>query len=147
MMSGLRIRIGAVCCEKGSILLVEHEKDGMRYWLLPGGGLKADETMETALVREVAEETSVTVQANRLLCICESISPDRKRHIVHFLYKAHRVCGSPGASRDPRVRGSSFIPLDQLDNLVLYPPIEAWLVNQLTTKSPEIPEYLGAMWI
>lgn len=146
-MSALRIRIGAVCSENKSILLVEHEKDGRRYWLLPGGGLKADETMETALVREVAEETAISVKANRLLCICESISPDKKRHIVHFIYEAQRVGGSPGESQDPRVRGSAFISLDDLENIVLHPPIQAWLADQLTEGFPDIPEYLGAMWV
>ena len=97
-MSALRVRVGAICRDKNSILLVEHEKKGKQYWLLPGGGLQPGETMDEALEREVAEETTVGIITGKCVCICESISPDRKRHIVHFLYETTRTSGAPGLS-------------------------------------------------
>jgi 8-oxo-dGTP diphosphatase len=145
-MTSIRIRVGAVCLENNSVLLVEHEKNHDRYWLFPGGGMHASETAEEALVREVLEETSVGVEVGRPLCICESISPDRERHIVHLLYEAKRISGSPGKSQDPRVRRSAFVLLDGLDKLTLYPPIQDWLTKQLADGFADTPEYLGAMW-
>lgn len=145
-MTSLRIRIGAVCREDDEILLVEHEKDGKRYWLLPGGGMRVGETAEEALVREVFEETSLTVEVGRQLYVCESISPDRTRHIVHLVFEASRVGGSPGASADPRVRASAFVPIESLPNIILYPPVSPWLMKGFKHGFTEHLEYLGEMW-
>lgn len=51
----------------GRILLVA--EDGR--WLLPGGVVEAGESLETALVREVAEETGMTVTVGSLLSVTE----------------------------------------------------------------------------
>jgi 8-oxo-dGTP diphosphatase len=146
-VTSVRIRVGAICREGDSVLLVEHEKDHERYWLFPGGGIEVDETAEDALVRELLEETSVKVSVGRPVCICESISPNRERHIVHFLYETKRVSGSPGKSRDPRVRRSEFVPAISLKELTLYPPIQDWLMRNLSGGFAGTPEYLGAMWV
>jgi ADP-ribose pyrophosphatase YjhB (NUDIX family) len=145
-MNAPRIRVGAICRDNNSLLLVEHEKEGKRYWLLPGGGLQAGETMEEALRREVAEETSIGVRVGILVCVCESISPDANRHIVHFLYETTRANGTPGPSEDPRVRSSAFIPIKNLSAIILYPPIQHWLQRRLAEGFIGTPEYLASMW-
>ena len=146
-MTSVRIRVGAICRDGDSILLVEHEKNHERYWLFPGGGIKVDETAEDALAREVLEETSVKVSVGRPVCICESISPNHDRHIVHFLYETRRISGSPGKSCDPRVRRSEFVPVSLMNGLTLYPPIQDWLAKRLSDGFADMPEYLGAMWV
>ncbi len=146
-MTSVRIRVGAICREGDSILLVEHEKNHERYWLFPGGGIEVNETAEEALMREVLEETSVKLNVGRPVCICESISPNHERHIVHFLYEARRVSGSPGKSHDPRVRRSGFVPTSSLKQLTLYPPIQDWLTKRLPDGFADRPDYLGAIWV
>jgi 8-oxo-dGTP pyrophosphatase MutT (NUDIX family) len=42
----------------GRLLLVKHTYD--RYWYLPGGGRRRDETAEEAIAREVEEEIGIT---------------------------------------------------------------------------------------
>ncbi len=43
------------------VLLIERKKDPYQgYWALPGGFVEIDESLETAAVREVEEETGVT---------------------------------------------------------------------------------------
>ena len=51
----------------GRILMIKHEHDGRVYWTLPGGGVEEGETFETAVVREVHEETGLVVTVRRLL--------------------------------------------------------------------------------
>ena len=61
--------VGAlVVNEEGKLLLVRRAKDpGKGQWGLPGGFVDAGETGEEAVVREVAEETSLKVQWTQYL--------------------------------------------------------------------------------
>jgi 8-oxo-dGTP pyrophosphatase MutT (NUDIX family) len=57
----------ALCVSQGQLLLVEHfDPYAQRlYWVLPGGGREAGGTFAEAAVREVYEETGVTVRIVR----------------------------------------------------------------------------------
>ncbi len=54
---GKRDRATAVVRRDGLLLLVQDR--GFRQFSLPGGGLKAGETAEEAVIRELAEETGL----------------------------------------------------------------------------------------
>jgi len=61
-------RVRVVCLRQNALLLVQHRwHDGSYFWLLPGGGIKADETIEEAAVREVWEEAGVRIRVLREL--------------------------------------------------------------------------------
>lgn len=51
------------------VLLIRHEEhaSGKGYWLLPGGGMEADETPEVCVQREMQEETGLGVRVERLV--------------------------------------------------------------------------------
>ena len=39
------IRLAAIITRDGTILLLQHQKKGTRYWVLPGGRLQTGETL------------------------------------------------------------------------------------------------------
>lgn len=57
-----RVTIKGAYVQDGKVLLVrEPARDGVHKWDLPGGGLDFGEDVETALRREAAEETGLTM--------------------------------------------------------------------------------------
>src|SRR5918996_4244655 len=89
-----RIRVSAVLQWRGRVLLCRHEKPGKEYWLLPGGGVNAGESLVDALQRELAEEIGIVGDEDELpvegpVAIVDSISPDHSvysKHVVHIIF-------------------------------------------------------------
>jgi ADP-ribose pyrophosphatase YjhB (NUDIX family) len=147
-----RIRVSAILRWRGRILLLRHDKESREVWLLPGGGVQAGENLVRALRRELWEETglfptSAEVPLEGPVAIVESISPDLnayRKHVVHIIFAAD-VSGSleDVASRDLAVRGHRAFGVDELDSVVMHPPIQRFL-QRWQPGDPAV--YLGEMW-
>lgn len=85
-----RVRVTGVLVEDDRILLVKQQV-GAREWSLPGGKAEAGETLEQALVRELAEETGIAVRVDKLLYVCDL--PETEPPVVHMTFLLHRVSG------------------------------------------------------
>lgn len=69
-----QIAVGAVVVNDDHILLVKRGREpALGRWTLPGGRLQPGEYLDTAVVREVLEETSIPVVVDRLLGIFEVV--------------------------------------------------------------------------
>lgn len=69
------------------ILLVQRSRPPfVGHWSLPGGGIELGESVEAAVVREVAEETGLQVAVTRFLGYADGIEHDEqgkvRRHYV-----------------------------------------------------------------
>lgn len=62
--------MGALLRRDNKVLLIHRFRDNMEYWVLPGGGVEDEETLEEALRREVMEETSLDVLNFELIREC-----------------------------------------------------------------------------
>jgi 8-oxo-dGTP diphosphatase len=60
-------RVRAVIEKECKILLMKRVKPTETYWVFPGGGVEAGETLEDALTREVFEETGLRIQVGALM--------------------------------------------------------------------------------
>jgi 8-oxo-dGTP diphosphatase len=144
-----RIRVSAILRRENRVLLIRHEKPGREYWLLPGGGVNAGESLVDALRREIAEEIGIEtdVAFEGPVAIADSIAPPGApaKHVVHIIFAAQLGGRSleRAASSDAAVRNHRLFDLDELHGIALHPPIQRFL----TRWQPGDPVvYLGAMW-
>jgi 8-oxo-dGTP diphosphatase len=118
-----QVRVAAVITHDNRILLVEHRKRGQRYWVLPGGRLEGNETLDAALRRELREELGLSASIGRLAIVCETIAPDR--HVVNLIYLAE--VGEKAEPRldakDPVLSDWKWLPLTELRRIDFRPPI------------------------
>ena len=63
---GIRAGVSAVIFDRRGRLLLQQRSDGGQ-WGLPGGGVEIGETIAEAVVREVLEETGLTVRPRRIV--------------------------------------------------------------------------------
>jgi 8-oxo-dGTP diphosphatase len=145
-----RIRVSAILRWKGRMLLCRHEKPGKEYWLLPGGGVNSGESLVDALRRELAEEIGIDepVPVEGPVAIVDSISPTQSfaaKHVVHIIFAGDLGGRSLEAvtSQDAAVRGHRLFEVQDLDGIILHPPIARFL-SRWQPGDPAV--YLGALW-
>jgi ADP-ribose pyrophosphatase YjhB (NUDIX family) len=95
-----KVAVAAVITDGERILLVRRNAiPRIGFWALPAGYMDADELPEEALVREVVEETGVTVRVVGLKGVA-ALAGWQERRGVLILYAAEPVGGSANAGDD-----------------------------------------------
>lgn len=141
-----RVRVAAIVVEDGRLLLVRHIKDGRSYWLLPGGGVDFGEAAGEALAREVREETGLEIRVRDLVFANDSIPPDGHRHIVNLYFTADLTGGRLCCGEEERLAAAAFVPVADLESIVLFPDIRDVLLPALRDGFRGSARYLGNRW-
>jgi ADP-ribose pyrophosphatase YjhB (NUDIX family) len=145
-MTPPRIRVAALLVREGRVLLVEHEKAGRRYHLLPGGGVDPGEPMGEALRRELREETGLEIAVGELLLASDAIPPDGGRHIVNLVFRAEVTGGRLVQGNDPRMVGVAWHPVAALAALPIFPDYGPTLLEFVGSPEGTGARYLGNLW-
>lgn len=101
------VGVGAVVLRDGAVLLVERAQEPLAgQWTLPGGAVELGETLEEAVVRELREETGMTVRVLELVEAFDRITRDdesrARYHYVLLDYLCEPVGGELRAGSDAR---------------------------------------------
>jgi 8-oxo-dGTP diphosphatase len=122
-VSQIRIRVCGLLVREEKLLLVRHEKAGRAYFLLPGGGVGAQETIPYSLKREFEEELGMSIQIGPIIFMAQSVSSKENRNILHLVFKIESEDEPTQTGKDPRVTGFQWHPLNSAEAVPFYPNI------------------------
>ena len=114
------VGVGALIFERGRILMARRGKEPLKgWWTLPGGALETGELLDSAVRREVLEETGLVVEPVQVFEIFERIMPDAEgRTEYHYVLIDHecRVTGGELQAGDD-VAEVAWMRLEELKGL------------------------------
>jgi 8-oxo-dGTP diphosphatase len=116
-----RTRVSAAVLREGQILMINgvHKgptgrRDGPKYWTLPGGGVDPGESLESAVLRELNEETGLKGDHVRLLFTVPYSLGDHHCFLVDVDPRDEARLGIDpeiGPDEDPLLIGIRWFPL------------------------------------
>jgi len=88
MSNYIRVRVCLLIIDNEKILLIPHYHTdvGSVQWVVPGGMLEFGESMETAAVREIFEETGLHTMVTEFFDISEIILPEKHYHSITIAF-------------------------------------------------------------
>lgn len=108
--------VDAILIHAGRLVLVERGKEPFRGRLaLPGGFVEFGEPPERAVLREVAEETGIEAEVERLLGVYGDPDRDPRGHTISVAYVLRSLCGALRAATD--AKATALVSLGRVPNL------------------------------
>ncbi|MCQ0970386.1 NUDIX hydrolase [Paracoccus sp. TK19116] len=84
-----RLAVRAAIVHEDRLLMVNaYPGDKSDLWCLPGGGVEPGQSLPENLVREVAEETGLTITVGTPILVNEFHDPDSGWHQVDLIFRA-----------------------------------------------------------
>jgi len=115
------VGVGAVLIHEGRVLLIKRGKEPLRgRWVVPGGTVEVGETLEQALVREVREETGLTVRPIEVVLVFDRIDREGEEVRYHYVivdYLCEYVSGTLRAASD--AEDAAFVAREDLPRFAL----------------------------
>jgi 8-oxo-dGTP diphosphatase len=116
------VGVGAVIFRGEEVLLVRRGQEPAKgSWSLPGGVVELGENLVAAILREVREETGLTVKVLGITAVLERIFRDGDDNIpYHYVlidFACDYIAGDLAPASD--ITAARFVSLDRLPNLPL----------------------------
>lgn len=114
--------------DDGKILMIERHKAGEHYFVLPGGHVDEGEVFERAAVREVMEETGMTVTIDKLLytSTTDKFHNDQRIYLCNYLGGEPQLQPDSGEAKamdqgEPQQWTPGWFSFDELRDQTVYP--------------------------
>ncbi|MFY0166638.1 NUDIX domain-containing protein [Bacillus anthracis] len=138
----IRVRTSALIIKNNNLLLVEFNDENGLHYNLPGGGVEQGETLMEAVRREALEEASVLIDVGQVAFLYEYAPFKNKEkygtvHSLTTIFECELKKGeTPYLSDNPdeNQTGVKWIPLDELQNIVLYPNLRSEIHTYINNK-------------
>lgn len=88
-------------------------------WEFPGGGVEFGETLEHALVREIAEEYGCVIEVQELLGVVDHLIPDEGQHWVSPMFICRVKSGTPHIREPHKCEEIGWFFLDEIPDETL----------------------------
>lgn len=96
------------------LLRSENCKNEHNKWMIPGGGVDFNETLEEAIVREVKEEIAVDIKLGEIISVPNHILPEEGQHWVAPTFKCKIISGEPKIMEPHKHSDLKWFSLDNL---------------------------------
>lgn len=152
-MPPLKNRASAIILNAGKILLMHRFNHGAEYFVFPGGGVEDGETVEQAAVREVREETTLSIRVEKLLY--HQIYDDTTEQ---FFFLCTYLSGQPHLDRDTNefrrmqadpenIYDPNWFEVQNLEHLLVYPlEVRDWLIGDMRNNFRNVPRSATIAW-
>ncbi len=135
----IRPGVGAIILDEDGRILLERRSD-LGLWGLPGGWMDIGESAEGAVVREVAEETGLVVEVERLVGVHSdprkgAITAYPSGHVVHFVvvvFECRRLSGELQISHEST--DLAYFAADELPEDIMQGHV-IWIQNAAASRS------------
>lgn len=128
--TGYNVGVGGAVVHEGKLLMVRRaSRRGRGNWQVPGGFIEPDETIETAAVREVAEEAGVQAEVVGILGIRNRYDPD-SGNSIYVIFVMRPLNGEPTPD-GVEVDQAGYFTLEEIQALEQVPPINLEIAKRV----------------
>jgi len=145
----MRQAVRAVVVKGGNLLVVHRNKFGKEYYTLPGGGIDPGETPEQAMIRELYEETGISVVLDRLVIVEEAGDPFGVQYVYLCTYQSGEPALHPDSEEaqinklGQNMYTPLWLPLSELSAAPFFSEkLKLVLLKGIAEGFPEAPEVL-----
>ena len=128
--------------KEDKILLQNRVKKDWQGWTLPGGHIEPGESIVDAVVREMKEETGLTIQNPELRGV-KQFPIDRGRYIV-FLFRADEFTGDLLSSEEGKMQWFARSELSSIDTVDDFSELLSVIDSDRLTEFLYVPD--GSRW-
>ena len=137
------VRAAALVIADNKLLVAK--SDNFDCYYVVGGTVQENETSEAAVIREMYEETGYHWETERLVFVQERIYHVKKdvHHEIVFFYLMKKIDAviSNGVSTDQQNERLYWLPIEELENVNLVPPILKTKLECLPVNLEHIVSY------
>jgi len=133
-MNSIRATAVVLSDDRQKVLMIHRLRDGNEYYVLPGGHVEAGESVETAVVRELQEETSICAKLGKR--VFEFVDSDKR---MHQLYSFDYLSGEPklmvGSIEKTRISSTNYyepvwVSIGRIPELTIWPDGTGQFLNK-----------------